>query len=169
MALVLLVLPWRVPGTTAEGGEIDTVSHHPDSLVAALYRAVTFSPRSEPDWGYVRSMFHPGALITLRVKRDSTAVLTVDGFIRDFQEFIERADARSTGFRERILRMKPVVFGNVAHAFVVYEASIPGSHRPPQQGVDSFHLVRQHGRWWITAIVNEVSTPDRPLPAELQE
>lgn len=65
--------------------------------------------------------------------------------------------------------MKPTVFGDIAHVWVLYEAVIPGSGRPPQQGVDSFELIRRDGRWWIATITNEIPTPERPIPSELRE
>jgi hypothetical protein len=51
---------------------------------------------------------------------------------------------------------------------VLCEASIPGAPRPPQQGVDSFQLIRQGGRWRIVSVVNDLPTADAPLPAELR-
>ncbi len=152
----------QVPGT----GRVD---QSPDVLVQALYAAVSFSPGKLPDWSFVRSMFHKDALIVLRVARDSTAVMSVDGFVSDFVRFIDRARADTSGFRERVVRIKPMILGNIAHILVLYEAMIPTSARPPQQGVDSFHLVRAEGRWWITSIVNEVLSRDRPAPDLLRD
>ncbi len=83
--------------------------------------------------------------------------------------FIERADARKTGFTERIVRMRPMIFRDIAHVLVLYEASIPGSGRPPQRGVDSFELIRRDGRWWIVSITNDLPTPDQPVPLDLRE
>ena len=65
--------------------------------------------------------------------------------------------------------MKPMVFGNIAHILVLYEAHIPGSQRPPQRGVDSWELLKRDGRWWTVAVTNEVPAPDRPIPAELAD
>ena len=59
------------------------------------------------------------------------------------------------------------LFGDMAHVLVLYEARIPGSGRPPQLGVDSFQLIRKQGRWWIAGVINELPTPERPVPAEL--
>jgi hypothetical protein len=145
------------------------VGQNPDTLVRALYAAVSFEPGKTPDWSYVRSLFHRDASIVLRVSRDSTAIFSVDGFVGDFVDFIKRFRADTSGFRERVVRLKPLVLGNIAHMLVLYEASIPTSPRPPTQGVDSFHLVRTHGRWWITSIVNEVLTRDRPAPEILRD
>jgi hypothetical protein len=140
-----------------------------ESVVTELYRLVSFEPGAPPDWQKVRSLFIDEAVVVLRTARDKTTVFSVQGFVEDFQRFIEHADAEQKGFTERIVRMKPLVFGDIAHVLVLYEASLSGSDRPPTRGIDSFQLVRKDGRWWIVSIVNEICTPDRPLPRELRE
>ena len=166
----LLIVLIAVTAGSVSGQSVarDSVQETPDSLVGRIYREVTFSPGTRPDWGRVRAMFHPDAVIVLRATRDSMAVMSVEGFVKDFVDFIDRAHADSTGFGEKVLRMKPMVFGDIATVLVLYEAHIPGSPRPPQQGVDSFHLVRKEGRWWIVSIVNEIITRTRAIPTELQ-
>jgi len=144
--------------------------HTAEGLVSEIYKTVSFdSTAPKPDWEKVRSMFIGNAVIVLRVTRDSTAVFSVQGFIDDFVKFIERSPAKQRGFWERIVRMKPMVFGDIAHILVLYEAYIPGTPRPPQQGVDSWELIKKNGRWWIAAVTNEIPTRERPIPAELQE
>jgi hypothetical protein len=135
-----------------------------------MYKSVSFEAGgAQPDWEKVRSMFISNAVVVLRVKRGSTAVFTVQGFIDDFVGFIERSPAKQNGFTERVVRMKSVVMGNIAHVLVLYEAIIPVKMQAAQQGVDSWELVRRDGRWWIVAIANEVVTTNRPVPKELQE
>jgi hypothetical protein len=140
-----------------------------EALVLALYDAVTFPAGTAPDWDRVRAMFLDRATVVLRTSRTATSVFDVEGFVQDFVAFIARANVRETGFSERVVRTKAMTFGDIAHVLVLYEASIPGSGRPPQQGVDSFQLVRREGRWWIVSITNELPGPDRPLPPELRE
>jgi len=141
----------------------------PDGLVRETYDIVTFEAGTTPDWDNVRSMFIDDAVIVLRTSKDSTTVFSVDGFVDDFVAFIERADAERTGFTENIIRMESTEFGDMAHVLVLYEASIPGSERPPQQGVDSFQLIKKADRWWIVSITNEIPTEHRPIPAILRE
>lgn len=141
----------------------------PEEVVRGLYRMVTFETGGSPDWQQVRSLFLDRAVVVLRTSRQATSIFSVDGFVQDFVDFIERAEAKKTGFTERVVRMDPMVFGDIADVLVLYEAHIPGSARAPQQGVDSFHLIRKDARWWIVSIVNEIPAPDRPLPRRLQE
>ncbi|MHC5003148.1 MAG: DUF4440 domain-containing protein [Planctomycetota bacterium] len=140
-----------------------------EDLVAGLYSAVTTGAGETPDWDRVRAMFHDQAVIVLRTAPDATSVFTVQGFVDDFVAFIERAGVERTGFTERIVRMAPMVFGDMAHVLVLYEAHLPGSGRAAKQGVDSFSLIRRDGRWWIVAVTNELPTAERPLPEALRD
>lgn len=162
LAALITLLP-TAPATAQEDA-----AQNPEGLVRALYDRVSSQPGTVPDWNRVRSAFLPQAVIVLRTARDSTTVFTLEGFVQDFVAFIERANVRTRGFTERVVRAEAMVFGDIAHVLVLYEAHITDSPRPPQQGVDSFQLVRREGRWWIVSIVNEIPTPDRPLPAALQ-
>ena len=139
-----------------------------DGVVEELYDLVTFDAGTVPDWEKVRSLFIATGVVVLRTSRQDTTVFSVQGFIDDFVRFIEQADVKETGFKEEIKRMKPMVFGDMATVLVLYEASIPGRMRTPQQGVDSFSLIRKDGRWWIVSIVNEIPTSSNPLPKELE-
>jgi len=159
------ILLLAAPPAHAQGDAATTTA---EGLVRALYERVSSEPGTVPDWDQVRSAFLPQAIVVLRTSRDSTSVFTLDGFIQDFVRFIERADVKATGFTERVVKTRAMVFGDIAHVLVLYEAHITGSSRPPQQGVDSFQLTRRDGRWWIVSIVNEIPTAGRPIPPELQ-
>jgi hypothetical protein len=138
-----------------------------EGVVRHLYDLVTFEAGTTPDWNVVRALFIDEAVVVLRTSRDSSSVFSVDGFVQDFISFIERANVEQTGFVEHIVRMKTMVFKDIAHVLVLYEASIPGSPRPPQQGIDSFQLIRQGGRWLIASVMNDIPDPDHPVPTEL--
>ncbi|KPK05166.1 MAG: hypothetical protein AMS20_07220 [Gemmatimonas sp. SG8_28] len=138
-----------------------------DAVVRELYDLVTFEAGTTPDWDRVRSLFLDEAVIVLRTSRTANEVMSLDGFIGDWLEFIERANVSETGFEEKILRTVPLEFKDIAHVLVLYEAHIPGSPRPPQQGVDSFSLVRRDGAWLIAAVLNDIPDPQHPVPAVL--
>jgi len=96
----------------------------PENIVMDLYTLVTFESGTTPDWEKVKSLFIDEAIIILRTGRDSTTQFSVNTFVKDFINFIERADAIQTGFKEEIIRMEKIVFGDIAHFLVLYEASI---------------------------------------------
>jgi hypothetical protein len=164
-----LVLCFTLAGPPRTVGAEDAPFSDAQSVVDKLYQLVTFDPGTTPDWDQVRALFIDEAVIVLRTSRTETSVFSVDGFVGDFVAFIERAKVEETGFVERIIRTKPLVFGDIAHILVLYEVQIPGSERGPQQGVDSFQLIRKNDRWWIASVVNEIPMADRPVPAELKE
>ena len=168
LAVALLIL-FPTIGSRADetAPEMETAFATPEGVVIELYELVTFEAGQTPDWVAVRSIFLDQAVIVLRMSRDSLPVLSVDEFVAEFQAFIERANVGETGFSETVVTMKSMVFGDIAHILVLYEASIPGSARGPQQGVDSFQLIRTERGWRIASVVNEVPTDARPVPQEL--
>ncbi len=155
------------PHLSAQARAEDEALQTAEGVVTRLYELVTFEAGSTPDWDKVKALFIDDAVIVLRTTRTTTTVFDVQGFVNDFITFSERPIVKERGFAETILRTEPTVFGDMAHVWVLYEASIPGSPRPPQQGVDSFSLIKQNGRWWIAAVTNEIPTPARPIPPQL--
>lgn len=148
-----------------------------ERLVREIYTAVSATGGGTPDWNRIRGFFLPEAIIVLRTSRTATTTFSVDGFLKDFTDFYERpikvgdrtVPPKEAGFTERVVTMKSWEYGDIAHALVLYEAHIPGSPRPPQQGIDSWELVRRDGRWWIAAVTNEIVTAERPVPPELRQ
>ena len=138
LALGLALVVARAHGQTESGSPPET----PEDVVGRLYELVTFEAGHTPDWAEVRGLFLDEAIIVLRTSRNALSALSVDGFVADFEAFIERANVAETGFSETVVTMRSMLFGDIAHILVLYEASIPGSARGPQQGLDSFQLIR---------------------------
>jgi len=139
----------------------------PENLVTHLYDQVTFPSGESPDWKYVRTFFDPSATVVMRQGISETVTLSLDGWILDFVMFIQDAEIEKTGFQERIIKMESTVFGDIAHILVLYE-SYPGKSKAPKEGIDSFHLIKNDGRWWIISILNELPNQDRPVPEILR-
>lgn len=140
----------------------------PERVVRDLYAAVSFGPGTVADWDRVREFFRPEAVFAVRRTPTSMDVINVDEFIAWFEADVKRLNMVERGFQETVLKVQLTVFGDMAHAFVVYRARLM---TPPGQrseiGLDSFGLVRMDGRWWIASITNDVVRPGRPLPAGL--
>jgi hypothetical protein len=140
----------------------------PEDVIAKFFDLLTFEAGTTPDWDEVRSLLIPEAVVVLRSSRDATSVFSREGFVDDFVNFIENTPAGEMGFTEKIINMTSMVFGDMAHVLVLYEAHISGSPRPPSQGVDSYSMIKKDGRWLIVSITNEIPTADRPVPEVLQ-
>lgn len=151
----------------AQAGGSDEVLTTAEGVVAELYDLVTFDPGTSPDWDRARTLFLPEAIVVLRTGRETTNQLTVDGWVADFEHFIEQQNVVETGFVEAIVKTVPWVFKDVAHILVLYEAGFPHDERR-QYGIDAFSLVKKEGRWWISGILNEIPDRDNPIPAELR-
>jgi len=153
--------------STAENHAQESKPLNPEGVIRELYRLVTIEKGSTGDWDSVRALFIDEAVIVLRTSRTATSVFSLDGFVNDFVRFIDSYNIVETGFTETILSMNPWIYGDMAHVLVLYEAAIPGSEIPPNKGIDSFLLIRKEGEWKVTAITNEVPTPDNPIPPDL--
>jgi hypothetical protein len=146
-------------------------------FVAGIYSLVSSAGGKLPDWDKVRACFLKEAVIVLRTSWTALTAFTLDGFIQDFVDFYEKPYKRGeatvvpkeSGFTEKVVRMKAWEFGEMAHVLVLYEAQITGFAMAPQQGVDSWILVRRDGRWFIAGATNELVTPARPVPPELRD
>lgn len=166
--LITLMLAASSSATPLQAQVAPEVVATPEGLVNEIYDMVSFEGGSVPDWEAVKSLFIPQAVVVLRTSREATTVFSVEGFVQDFINFVENTPAGASGFTEKVIRMKPMVFGEMANVLVLYEAHITGSARAPQQGVDNFSLIRKDGRWWIVSVTNEIPTPDRPIPDVLR-
>ena len=60
-----------------------------EETVRHLYDIISSEAGRVPDWEPVRALFLPEALIILRSSREAMSVLTLDGFIQDFDEFYQ--------------------------------------------------------------------------------
>ena len=164
---VILVLLFSVCDVVSHTVTQKKAETGPQDVIMALYDLVSFGPDNPPRWEEVRDLFIDDAIIVLRTSRDSSTLFTLDGFIHDFQKFAGEERIQVNGFSEKIIRLDKTVFGNIAHFLVLYEASIPGTDFKPQQGVDSFQLIKSDSAWKILSITNEIPGPDNPLPDEL--
>jgi len=138
----------------------------PEELIRDIYVSVSAKNSESVDWQKVRSMFIDEAVVVLRTSRDKSTQFTADGFIQDFKDFYQWEQVKANGFAEKILKMKSMVYKDIASIATIYSAEINGSQRPPTLGVDLWLLAKKDGLWKITSIVNEVIPAGEELPDE---
>ncbi len=162
-ALLLLVLLTRPLGAQPLAAQAEA---EVNALIDSLYASISFDPGEDPDWDRARSFFLPEAVLVFAPRGPgSVRVMDVDGWVQDFADFYEERDIATTGFGETIAGREVTVWGNIAHAFVVFEPRIgTDPESPTVPGLDSIELVRHDGRWWVAAITSQHASAELPIP-----
>ena len=164
--LALLFCIASLPFSFANGQLPDSSSWYntPEDLIRDIYVLVSAADIESVDWQKVRSMFIDEAVVILRTSREKLTQFTADGFIQDFKDFYQMPEVAASGFGEKILRMKAMIYNDIAFVATEYSAAISGSSRPPTRGVDLWLLAKKDGLWKITSVVNEVIFTGEELP-----
>ena len=152
-------------GMQAQG---QTTSNHVEDeavvLIKQIYKEVSSDGSAPVDWERIRSFFIKDAVIVLRTSREGSTQFTLEEFIQDFKDFYGSPAVGESGFKEEVLRIKPLVYGDAAYVGVVYEATILNSERPPQKGIDFWLLTRIDKNWKVVAVTNDIIPPGESIP-----
>ncbi|MDB5721109.1 MAG: hypothetical protein JWP15_1727 [Alphaproteobacteria bacterium] len=110
--------------------------------------AMISGPRGPRDWSRQARCFHPEARqIRTWVEPDGKAAMKVmglDDYARDTAPFFAEND-----FYEVETGRRVDLFGNIAHAWSLYEARrSPGDGEPERRGINSIQLFRDPARGW---------------------
>lgn len=144
--------------------EISSAEEEAITMIRQIYTEVSGESGDQVDWDRVRSFFVEEAIIILRTSREGSTRFSVEGFIKDFQDFYKSPAMNESGFKEEVLGLKSEVYHDIAFIAVVYEASILKSERPPQKGIDFWLLTRKDKVWKVAAVTNEIIPPGGEIP-----
>jgi hypothetical protein len=136
-----------------------------DSIVAALYRAISGPAGVERDWDRFRALFHPQARLMRTVKH---AEGELELSVMDVEAFIEFATPyfRSNPFYERELFRKLDQFGQIAQVFSTFSSSSdPAGRESTGAGINSVQLWCDGERWWVLNMVWDEERPGNAIPA----
>ena len=146
----------------AQAGDVSS----PDAILKAVYEVISGSAGVPRDWNRFRSLFAEGArLIPTGQRPDGTRSMqswTVEEYILRAGANLER-----TGFHEREIGRTEQRFGQVMHAWSVYESRRNQDDPEPfQRGINSIQMRHDGSRWWIVTIFWDSERPDNPIPSE---
>ena len=123
------------------------------SVIDAMYAMVS-GPKGPRDWRLQRTVFHPDAR-QMRTGVDATGtpwikIMTLDDYTADTVAFFAANDFYEIETARRIH-----TFGNIAHAWSIYEARrAPNDTTPERRGINSIQLYRNdQGRWQIISMI----------------
>jgi len=134
-----------------------------DSIIVALYAAIS-GPKDAPrDWARLRPLFLPGARLIPTWRREGVAGYRV----WNVEEYITAAGPglMRNGFYEREIGRKMERYGNVVHMMSAYESRFtPADPKPFSRGINSIQLFHDGTRWWIVTVFWDSERPDNPIP-----
>lgn len=117
---------------------------------------------SQRDWPVYRSFFWENATITTAWQAPGDSVERVDvTTIDDFIKETPNGPDSQPVFEKRMLDSKITVEGNIAEAWINYEAKFGQPDSLMQwNGTDVFTLLRHEGEWRIVSLVFESARED---------
>lgn len=133
-------------------------------VIAAFYGSISFRSGEQPNWGYLRALFVPDALIA-QLGPEQPGVWDRDGYISVLQRSFD--EGFLTEALEGEIARRTNSYGNIVHIFSTYESRFTedGSDSVTR-GINSFHLARIDNRWYITSLHFAEESDEYPLPAE---
>jgi hypothetical protein len=136
-----------------------------DSIITALYAAIS-GPVGEPrQWDRFATLFHADArLVPTRCPAAgpcSLRIMTPAQYRQGSDSFLVKE-----GFTEAELVRHVERYGSIAHAFSSYASFRRGETTPFSRGINSIQLFWDGHRWWILQIYWDAERPNNPLPPE---
>ena len=128
------------------------VTETPEAVVKECYRLISFEAGSEPNWDAFKSLFHPNAILTLRVFPGDPAITVMN--LDEYAQLQVTEGMKKEGYSEKITEEKWLKHGDLAGSQVAFE--IKFGDQAPIPAFDAFQLVHLEGRWWITMIMGEI-------------
>lgn len=137
-----------------------------DALIKAYYATVSGPKGEARDWNRLRSLMLPETRFfstRLAGDRQLPITLTIDQYIEVNQKYFEKG-----GYYEREVNRKTDVFNTIGQVFSTYESRRHvDAPEPYSRGLNSFQVIFDGERWWITSILWAAETPANPIPPEL--
>jgi hypothetical protein len=131
-----------------------------EGITTATLQSISGDKGEKRDWKRFRKLFWPTAqLNAIFHKGDSTwlKINTIDEFVSLAGTWYE-----DNGFREYKFKNKTETFGDLAHVFQPYGASLEDG-KEIERGVNSFQLAFVNNRWWIVNLIWDSETDKHKL------
>ena len=152
--------PVVVTTPPAKDADVATI----DGLMAALYDVISGPQGQARDWNRMRSLFVPGARMMPVGGKSKDAIgirlMTVNDYVASSGPLL-----MEKGFHEKELARRTEQFGNIAHVFSTYEATIDAD-KHTMRGINTLQLMNDGKRWWIVSLMWQAESPDLPLPKQ---
>ena len=131
-----------------------------ESLIDAAYEALNFPPGSQPDWDAFNAVFHPRALLGLRVFPNDLRVRVLN--LAEYTAAQLENDLSQEGYSETPLDRSIELLGDVA--VVRQRFTMNFANGRSFLARDFFSLVRDAAGWRVMAVVSDRESNEADLP-----
>jgi hypothetical protein len=138
----------------------------PEGIVNAAYAALQRAPGAEFQWDRVRSLFIPQANLIPNTEQTGGEfrVLSLEDFIKWIDGATPIGGTNDKGFTEEAIHNRVEHYGDIAHVFSTYQKHFWEDDQILGRGINTFQLVYNADRWWITGIVWDEENGAGPIP-----
>jgi len=138
----------------------------PGDVVRMMYETLSGPAGVDRDWGRFRQLVDKYARLfvssALEGGEETWGEWTVDEYVEQFREEYGHID-----YWEREVSSHVDQYENIAQVLSVAETTFGGGEGGRVvRTVNSFHLLRRDGRWWIVSALWAVEQPGKPVPPE---
>ena len=140
----------------------------PDAIVAATYEAIARPAAEDFDWPRFRSLFLPAAQLIPSTEQTGgpLVVMSVDDFVEWIDGDTTVGGTNDQGFSEDGIHNVTERYGDIAHVFSTYEKHLYGQTDNLGRGINTFQMIWNDSRWWITSIAWDEEIGAGPIPAK---
>ncbi|MCX4509221.1 hypothetical protein OHA27_02675 [Streptomyces sp. NBC_01619] len=128
------------------------------ALVESAYAALAFKPGEQPDWAQFNAVFHPAAVLALRIFPQDREVSVLD--LTAYAEAQMRNGLREEGYSETPGSRSIEITGDVA--LIRQEFTMNFAHRPAVEALDVFSCARVGRGWSIISVLSDMQPESRP-------
>ena len=162
LSVLCLLLP--PVASLAENRLLDKDVSSQDSIIAALYEAVSEEKKTDSDWDRFRHLFAQDArLMVAAVSSDGVVDLKAwspEQYVEYFGKALE-----GHSFYEAEVHRVSESFANIAHVFSTYEIRSSKEDKVVAlRGLSSIQLFYDNKRWWIISVFWQGASSSNPLP-----
>jgi len=135
-----------------------------DGMMKALYSSIAGPKGMKRDPELQRSLFIPAARLAAAAKGQDGSLklvqMDIDGYIKSSFPMME-----AQGFFERETSRKVEQWGHIAHVWSQYESFQKADDKAPfEKGINTFQLVNDGKRWWVTGCAWDDESTGQALP-----
>ncbi|MFF3455234.1 hypothetical protein ACFYXH_13030 [Streptomyces sp. NPDC002730] len=128
------------------------------ALVERAYAALAFKPGEQPDWEQFNAVFHPAAVLALRIFPQDREVSVLD--LAAYAEEQMRNGLREEGYSETPGSRSIEITGDVA--LVRQEFTMNFTNSSATEAIDVFSCARVGSAWSIISVLSDMQPKSRP-------